>query len=265
MKNYLILTSMILCLILSCKQKKLNNEVVINVKDSIETSISKKEIKTINQKPYFVGSGSEPFWSLEIFSDSIVYRTPTNVVRMPNVKPILAQDSNVKRYQIETESSKMAIQITQKECANDMSGEISPYAVSIEKKQNTETVYETLEGCGKYITDYRLHDIWVLESLNGREITNKDFSQEFPNIEIYSAQNTFLGFAGCNQMNGTIFFEKDLLRFSNLVTTERICGPANKEYEFLRALQSSIRYSIENNRLTLSNPSENLIIFKKVD
>jgi heat shock protein HslJ len=43
------------------------------------------------------------------------------------------------------------------------------------------------------------------------------------------------------------------------------CQQGNKEAEFLKTLQSSTTYSIENNRLTLSNPSGKLIVFKKVD
>ena len=44
------------------------------------------------------------------------------------------------------------------------------------------------------------------------------------------------------------------------------CPKMDTESEFLIALQSSTRYKVENNRLYLSNGSEeNLLIFKKID
>lgn len=43
------------------------------------------------------------------------------------------------------------------------------------------------------------------------------------------------------------------------------CTENNKEDEFIKALQSNTSYSIENNRLTLSNRSGKLLVFKKVD
>lgn len=159
----------------------------------------------------------------------------------------------------------MNIQIAQSECTNAMSGTVSPYSVTIEYKKNRDTDLIKLEGCGLYITNYRLHDIWVLEKLNGSHITKSDFSQGFPTMEINSGTNSFLGFAGCNRMNGSIFFEKELLRFTNIVTTKMMCQSSNKESEFLKALQSSTSYKIENNRLSLSNPDGELLIFKKID
>ena len=66
-------------------------------------------------------------------------------------------------------------------------------------------------------------------------------------------------------MTGQIFFEKDVLRFSKVVSTLMACPQGNKEGEFLKALQAATTYSIGDNRLTLSNPSTKLIVFKKVD
>lgn len=64
---------------------------------------------------------------------------------------------------------------------------------------------------------------------------------------------------------GSLFFEKDLLRFNNITSTLMACAENNKEDKLAKALQSTTTYSIKNNRLTLSNPSGNLLIFKKVD
>lgn len=214
---------------------------------------------------YFSASGTEPFWNLEINKAYIIFKTPMDSIRMPHTDPVFAQDANVKRYDLDTKSGKMIIQISQVECTNAMSGKVSPYTVTIDSKSGTKSEFQKLEGCGHYITDYRLHDIWVLETLNGKTITKDDFEKEFPTMEINAAENTFMGFAGCNKMHGKLFFEKDLLRFINVATTKVMCSPSSKEPEFLKALQSSTKYSIENNRLILFNPSGVLMVFKKID
>lgn len=223
-------------------------------------------ISTDSEKlPYFKASGTEPFWSIAISEDKIVYKTPEDSIILPHSQPFLAMDSNVKLYKTKTESAQFNIQISQQECANQMSGEISPYTVSVEFKKNTTSEFEKIKGCGQYITDYRLHDIWVLEELNGKKISSEDFGKEFPMLEIYASSNKFSGFSGCNRMNGTIFFEKEKLRFIDIVTTKMMCDNSYKETEYLTTLQNITSYSIGENRLILSNPSGKKIIFKKID
>jgi heat shock protein HslJ len=146
-----------------------------------------------------------------------------------------------------------------------MSGEKFQYTISIDYKKNKELVMHQLKGCGKYNTDYRLNDLWVLEKLNGKEMEKSFFKDNLPSLEINSETNSFSGFAGCNGMSGQLFYEKELLRFTKIITTMMYCGDTNKEREFLKALNSATKYTIENNRLTLSNPSKELMVFKKID
>ena len=104
-----------------------------------------------------------------------------------------------------------------------------------------------------------------MEQLNGKKVSLADFGKEMPNLEINSSTNKFMGFAGCNRMNGTIFFEKGLLRFTNIITTRMAYSPNNKESEFLKALQSTTTYKVKNLQLILTNQSGNELVFKKVD
>ncbi|HDZ04558.1 hypothetical protein LCGC14_0079640 [marine sediment metagenome] len=240
--------------------KTISNSVV-----SKQETVHKKEINNPNGI-YFKASGTEPFWSLELSEKQLKLKTITDSVFTPSAKPSQAMDSNVKRYKIQTESGQLDIQITQSECTNAMSGKLSPYTVYVTYKKNSETSMHKLEGCGNYITDYRLHDIWVLEKLDGNEVTIENFKKDLPSIEINAASNSFTGYAGCNQINGKLFFEKGLLRFTDIATTKMLCDPKNKETTFLEALRSVTTYKIENNRLWLSNPSDKeLLIFKKID
>jgi heat shock protein HslJ len=259
MKNIISLL-LLFSLIVSCKS--------IAGKSSDPQTTSEYGTQEDEMKYYFTATGNEPFWGLKMGNDEIVFTsliTGKEKIIFPSVEVIKAMDANVKMYKVSNETSTATITIQQLECQNSMSGAISPYKVTVEIKSNSELETKKLSGCGKYNTDYRLHDIWVLEELNGFKVFLTDFQRELPRIEINSAENKFMGYGGCNAISGTIFYEKDLLRFSKIVSTLMACTPGNKEGEFAKALQNVTTYSIGDNKLTLSNPSGKILVFKKVD
>lgn len=259
---------LVICVLIfasSCKPKL----TTIDLPNELETTESSAiEPLEADNMPYFKASGNEPFWNITISDSGLTFKSliaDFDNFETPISEPIGALDANVKMYKIETESVQLNIQISQNECVDNMSGDISPYVVALELKRNTDTEFQKLEGCGSYQTDYRLHDIWVLETLNGVKVTLSNFTKELPYLEINSSANTFMGHAGCNSVRGSIFYEKEILRFTNAATTLMMCPEGNKEDEFLKALQSSTSYTIENNRLHLRNPSGLLLVLKKVD
>ena len=247
---------------MSCKSNLTSKEIV----KTEPTPAYKQQIENLDQGIYFRGNGNEPEWSLKISEETIAFtslKPDFESFKSVHVEPVRAMDANVKMYRVATETGTMNIQIMQQECVNTMSGEKFSYSVRIEIIKNT--ISANFSGCGNYVTDSRLHDIWVLEKLNGQTVILTDFIKKIPSFEINSSTNTFLGFAGCNRMNGALFFERGLLRFSNVITTRMACPPTNKESEFLKALQSTTTYKVENRRLILSNPSGEKLVFKKVD
>ena len=214
---------------------------------------------------YFKASGTEPFWSLEITDKQLIFRTPEDSLIANHVEPERAMDSNVKWYRAKGAAGDLDVIISQDNCINEMSGTEFPYSVKVEIKKSEAKQPQTVNGCGEYITDYRLHDIWVLEVLEGKKVALEDFGKELPVMEIYAATNVFSGFAGCNRMNGKLFFETGLLRFTDIATTKMMCASPNKETAFIKALRNVTSYEIGNNRLTLSNPDGELLVLKKVD
>ncbi len=249
--------------IISCKTTATIQKEGVKTKPTPEYML---QMENLEQGIYFRGTGNEPEWSLKISDKTIEFtslKSGFESLKGDHVEPIRALDANVKMYQVASESGTMNIQIRQQECVNTMSGEKFPYSVRIEITQNNNST--NFSGCGKYSTDSRLHDIWVLEKLNGKTVNTTDFIKELPNLEINSSTNNFMGFAGCNRMNGTLFFERGLLRFTNIITTRMGCPGNNKESEFLKALQSTTSYKVENLKLILTNPSGEKLVFKKVD
>ncbi len=237
------------------------------------TSGSKETASATNSQEadmtiYFKATGNEPFWGITLGKEQTIFTSlipGKEKIIFSSVEPIKAMDTNVKMYKLSNEQATATVTIQQLDCQDSMSGAISPYKVSIEIKNNSELQSKKVEGCGKYSTDYRLHDIWVLEELNGYKVFVADYQRELPRIEIHAQENTFMGFGGCNSISGTLFYEKDVLRFTKVISTLMACAPGNKESEFTKALQSTTTYSIGDNRLTLSNPSGKLLVFRKVD
>jgi len=106
----------------------------------------------------------------------------------------------------------------------------------------------------------KLQQTWILENLNGKVITEKDFSS-FPKVEI--ASSSFSGSTGCNIIKGNLLSKgAGQIQFLNLTSETKKCG-AKKESEFLQLLRTTSGYAIENNKLYLSNQFGLTMSFKK--
>ncbi|WP_421806039.1 META domain-containing protein [Flagellimonas sp.] len=273
MKQILILSCVAL-LIFGCAEKKKETTSEPEAKEAVvDTLTSKEEKRTMEpiaikiDGSYFKATGTEPFWGLKLYGDKVELQTMEDTITTPPSEAIKAQDGNIKMFRMQTEATQLDVIISHKECTNAMSGEVFPYTVTVSYKSTGGDETKVYEGCGAYITDYRLHDIWVLEEMNGNAVSKEEFGgRDLPNLEININNNRFSGYSGCNRITGGIFYEEDVLRFTQVATTQMACPNMDKESAFLTALNSSTQYKVENNRLYLSNGSEeNILIFKKWD
>ena len=106
----------------------------------------------------------------------------------------------------------------------------------------------------------KLQQTWILENLNGKVITEKDFSS-FPKVVMTSSD--FSGTTGCNAIKGNLLSSgAGKIQFQNITSETKKCG-AKKESEFLQLLRTTSGYSIENNKLFLSNQFGLTMSFKK--
>lgn len=215
---------------------------------------------------YFRAAGTEPFWGLEISPEAIRLHTLGDTLITPHTEPVQAADANVKRYYLDSEASLVQVEIVQTECTNAMSGEKFPYTVRIAYGRTGGPELKKLEGCGRYVPDYRLHDIWVLESMRGAAVSASDYPEGLPSLEIRAAEQAYSGATGCNRMMGTFFWEPGILRFGPAAVTRKACPwMGTREQDYLSALAGSTTYSISENRLRLGNPDQEQLVFRKVD
>ncbi|MBF4493199.1 META domain-containing protein [Flavobacterium sp. JLP] len=106
----------------------------------------------------------------------------------------------------------------------------------------------------------KLQQTWVLENLNGKIVTEKDFST-LPKITMNAS--TFSGFTGCNAIKGNLLSKGEgQVQFTSLSLETKKCD-AKKEGEFVQLLRTNSGYSVENNKLYLSNQFGLTMSFKK--
>ena len=110
----------------------------------------------------------------------------------------------------------------------------------------------------------QLHDIWVLESINGESFLMNEKTRNHPTIEIYLKDEKVHGNTGCNTINGKLKVNGNKISFSQIITTEMAC-PGDLEYRFLSALEIVNNYKIENLSLLLYEDKEEKLVFRKVD
>ena len=217
----------------------------------------------------FYAVGNEPFWSLEIdFDKEIHFKTMNGLdFKAPAIEPNLAQDHNVKRYRSVTESGEIIVQIVQGECSDTMADRKFPYQITVNFKNTTETDYSNFEGCGMYVPDYRLTDIWAIIEVNDTPINASNFQNNLPQIEINSFKQTVFGSDGCNTFRGSIKNEQHNLFIGPMVSTIMAC---DKNQEVTNAINNTfskkhLTYAIENNHLIIYNNQEKIMLLKHID
>jgi heat shock protein HslJ len=121
-------------------------------------------------------------------------------------------------------------------------------------------------GCSsnKESADTLLHDIWVLESIDGQTYSRVENQSLHPTIEIYLAEERFSGNTGCNNMNGKLTVDGNRISFSDIVTTKMFCVDVD-ETSFLSDLGKANNYKIEKMRLYLFEDEKEILVFKKID
>jgi len=129
-------------------------------------------------------------------------------------------------------------------------------AFGCKSTKHTKATASTTENT----VEKKLQQTWVLENLNGKMVTEKDFST-LPKIVMNAS--TFSGSTGCNAIKGNLLSKgEQQVQFLNLTSETKKCD-AKKEGEFLQLLRTNSGYSIKDNKLFLSNQFGLTMSFKK--
>jgi uncharacterized membrane protein/heat shock protein HslJ len=218
----------------------------------------------------FYARGNEPFWALDIdLGNSIKFSTPEGkTIEITSYQVNSAQDSNTVRFSGYTENNTVIVTVSEKECADTMSDEKFRYATEIEIKTKGKKEFKTYMGCGQYVPDYSLHDIWILTKVNGEGLAHDRFPQKgAPTFEFYVEEGRVSGHAGCNNINGRFFRAgKNLIQFEPFAITRMMCPDMELEEIITKSVAGKrMKYKLVDCALMLSGYDNTILEFKKVD
>ncbi len=215
----------------------------------------------------FIARGNEPNWTLEIdLEKSMKFETTDNIkITTPAVQGIKAQDSDVTLYRAKSENGELVVTVIRDNCEDNMSGEKHPYKVRVEYKGSKDANYTTYDGCGNYLYDNRLYDIYVMEEMTGINFKKEKLMKGMPQFEFNLAEMRFSGHAGCNTIGGSINVVGNQITFGALMGTLMACPNMKVEKVVIDALnQKTVAYSIDKMKLTIVSGKTKMVL-KKVD
>lgn len=216
----------------------------------------------------FFARGNEPFWILEInFNKEIAFTTPDDIkIKLPADENMITQDPNEIVYKSKNDSGEIIITLKKITCEDNMSGEKFDFNVNVQVKYSEEKEFRTYNGCGKFLYDFRLNDVWVMEEMTGVDLQKEKLLKGLPTFEFNLKEMKFSGHAGCNSLMGKIDVMGKKIFFGNIAATMMACPDMNVERAVIDALnKSKFTYHIESLKLILENKSGVKIIFKRVD
>jgi len=265
-----------LLITISCKKQpehenkateKPNTENKIkDIKDTILPSTF--ETKLIESGVNFYARGHEPSWSLDMDFESNFHFKILNgeEIFVPAVKGDKAMDANVTRFYAEVEKGTLIITIQKENCQDTMADQTFDFSVKVQMKYSSENEYKTFEGCGKYLPDIALHDIWVLDKINGESLSLNP-NQERPRFEFFSKKEEVLGYAGCNNFRAkfSISNYKEIYIKSARMTRKSCPDMTYENMLSNHVFGKRLKYSRENLTLNLTGYDGKNFRFKKVD
>lgn len=209
----------------------------------------------------FHASGNEPFWSLEIDRQKEIRFTilSGDSITLPFTEPTRLQDVAASSYRLETKNGLLTAIIFDRPCVNDMSGDTLSKSVEVTYKNNRYM------GCGQFLADYRLHDIWVLESMGDKQISDLKLSRGAPMLELNLTANRASGHSSCNGIGGRLEVEGHYISFSQMIGTMMACDDNGFERDYLKLLsQKNMPYEVQEGKLTIHS-GNTALRYKKVD
>lgn len=141
------------------------------------------------------------------------------------------------------------------------------FQVQIQVKSGRDTDFKEYSGCGNFLPDLALHDIWVLEELNKSDLKNSGNGQRLPRFEFFAVEGKVLGNAGCNDFNGkyTVVGQKEI-QFEQVVMTRKSCPDMGIEYILAeKVFGKRMKYRREGLSLQLIGYDGTRLVLRKVD
>ncbi|MFV0482735.1 MAG: META domain-containing protein [Bacteroidales bacterium] len=116
--------------------------------------------------------------------------------------------------------------------------------------------------------DYRLHNIWALTFMDGREVSREDFPFAIPSMEFNLSKKRFMGNNGCNEFMGDFSTnkEKATIDFYEVSYDRNICKNDDNSNIFMGLItQRQYTYEFGENELIIRDSNKIVLKFRNVD
>ena len=274
-----IITLSALTLLMACGPKADGDkkEKVDSLSTTADT-IDKSTFTETHTPVLLTAHGDKPNWTLSITKTLIKFKlegkdtvTASDYTMADNSTPELAYYTGGKDFGITVEnkpskdrvnnlmySKKVSISFQGKKY-NGVGGEV----VKADAIKNAEPEIEK-EPVKKDEPQGRItvNGKWFLQTLNGRKVTDADFTKGLATIDLDPTANRVSGFGGCNNINGTLtIYDGKKIKMEKIISTKMFCEGV-PENEYLTALRSATNFSVVDNKLQLKdNTGKVLAVF----
>jgi len=235
--------------------------------DEVSRAKVNRHINMWSEGVNFHAMGTEPDWSLNIkFSEGMQFTTMSGYdIQTPMGDPSEKEDGKFRTYTAHTESGDLIVELKSGECHDQMLGEKYEYEVTVMTKNSSDREYQTYKGCGEYVVDPRLHNIWVVEEFEGNAIDHSSFKRGIPQIEISVVDDIYMGHDGCNSIRGEVVVEGNVIKFEPGPTTLMACDDDGLSSKISLALTELHYEYVVGRRLELKNEGKVRFVLKNVD
>lgn len=207
----------------------------------------------------FYAVGNEPAWSLDLdFAKVFKFKTiDGQEFNAPAVPGDMAQDAPVTRYRTLSESGEMIITIYGQDCSDQMSDQTYHCQVRVELKRYPADDFITYIGCGNYVPDMRIHDVWAVSALGTTKLDAAEFAKGIPRLEINIKENRVSGHDGCNSFTGSAKVKGQNITFGNLASTRMACLNMQTSTRLAQLLSGkAYSFTIADNQLLLKTGNQ---------
>lgn len=216
-------------------------------------TIIRKQLNGID----FYAEGKTPVaWSVSLdFDKGFIFKTAAqNLIAAP-VKS--SRDAMIKAdtYSSKTDAGMMNVIAYDETCAGNTKTTIS-------RKVEVRIGDKLYSGCGKYLFDFLLNDIWELELIDSKELASSDYKKQSPRLEFDLEKNKMIGYDGCNNINADISIQGNHITFSTFSGTGSNCSTQKLFSDFLS--NRTVDYYIKDDKLVLYLINDSKLTFKKV-
>lgn len=133
------------------------------------------------------------------YNNGILFKTVSgDSLTFPCPPEIRLMDVAASAFRSVIKDTTFSVIIYDQACINDMSGDTLPKLVEVSFGSNR------YRGCGKFTYDYRINDIWVLNTLNGNKVTSGEAAKSSLRLEFNIAQQKFLALRAVENIRPTL-------------------------------------------------------------